>query len=158
MSTSFLQLRARDYDAFLALGFAPKYQRDSLAHLVLFMHDMCAIRARASEPMLADIKLAWWREALEDANLRTQRVQPDIQAFAAMMLTAEQRALLLAMVDAAAENSLALARDTLWHLIALRLGDQAVSVARARDIIHQHRHQNGQARAFSLLLKLLFAR
>jgi len=58
-------LRAEDPDRFLSLGFAPARRRGSLAALYLVNHEIAKTGERVTEPMMGQIRLQWWREALE---------------------------------------------------------------------------------------------
>lgn len=51
--------------AYYSLHFAPKPLRDDLAQLLAWRHQVRAILDEVSDPMLARIKLQWWREELE---------------------------------------------------------------------------------------------
>ncbi len=54
-----------DYDRFLVTLFAPASAREGLFALYAFNHEVAKIREAVSEPMLGEIRLQWWREAIE---------------------------------------------------------------------------------------------
>jgi phytoene synthase len=57
-------LRRADPDRFFCTLFAPAQKRESLALLYLFNHELARAREVASEPVLAMIRLNWWREVV----------------------------------------------------------------------------------------------
>ncbi len=60
-----LRLRRADPDRYFCTLFAPREKRDGLALLYLFNHELARAREVASEPVLALIRLNWWREVVE---------------------------------------------------------------------------------------------
>jgi 15-cis-phytoene synthase len=58
-------LRRADPDRSFCTLFAPAPQREGLALLYLFNHELARAREVASEPILALIRLTWWREVVE---------------------------------------------------------------------------------------------
>lgn len=58
--------REGDEARFLAALFAPPEARERLFGLIAFNLELAKIPATVSEPMLGEIRLAWWREALDD--------------------------------------------------------------------------------------------
>ena len=59
------QLRRADPDRFFCTLFAPPEARETLALLYLFNHELARAREVASEPLLALIRLNWWREVVQ---------------------------------------------------------------------------------------------
>ena len=59
------QIKNYDYDRFLVTLFAPASARENLFALYAFNHEVAKIREAVSEPMLGEIRLQWWREAIE---------------------------------------------------------------------------------------------
>lgn len=59
------ELRGKDYERFLICLFAPVSVRDDLAALFLFNAELAHIRDQVTEPLLGQIRLQWWREALD---------------------------------------------------------------------------------------------
>lgn len=60
------QVRQGDRDRYLILLFAPAAARGHLAALAAFNLELARAREQASEPLLALIRLQWWREAIEE--------------------------------------------------------------------------------------------
>lgn len=60
------ELRARDRDRFLLCLFAPPQQREALFALYAFNLEVAKTAEVVSEPMLGQIRLQWWREALAE--------------------------------------------------------------------------------------------
>src|SRR5258705_10943546 len=71
-------VRRADRDRFLAALFAPEPARTDLLALLAFDHELARTRLVTREPMLARIRLEWWREAVaEAAGAGTPRGGPD---------------------------------------------------------------------------------
>jgi phytoene synthase len=60
-------VRRADPDRFLCSLFAPAARREALWALIALNHELARAREAAREPMLALIRLQWWREAIEEA-------------------------------------------------------------------------------------------
>lgn len=58
-------VRRLDHDRFLTLIFAPAPKRARLIALYAFNAEIARVREAVSEPMLGQIRLQWWREAIE---------------------------------------------------------------------------------------------
>lgn len=59
-------LRRYDYDRFLTGLFAPADRREALYAVYAFNLEIARTREAVSEPMLGQIRLQWWREAIEE--------------------------------------------------------------------------------------------
>lgn len=75
-------MKKYDADRFLATLFAPAPVRESLFVLYAFNHEIARAPEVASEPTLALIRLAWWREVVEGA-LRFHEVATPLTALIA---------------------------------------------------------------------------
>src|SRR5712675_1005778 len=74
-------VRESDRDRFLAALFAPAPQRRGLLALLAFDHELARTRSVTREPMLARIRLEWWREAVtEAAGTAKPRAQPIVES------------------------------------------------------------------------------
>ena len=74
-------VRAADRERFLGALFAPEPQRTGLLAVLAFDHELARTRTVAREPMLARIRLEWWREAVaEAAGTGTPRAQPIVES------------------------------------------------------------------------------
>ena len=74
-------VRSADRDRFLAALFAPEPARRGLLALLAFDHELARTRTVTQEPMLARIRLEWWREAVtEAASAATPRAQPIVES------------------------------------------------------------------------------
>lgn len=58
-------VRQADYERYIAALFAPAERREALFALIAFNHELARIADVVSEPMLGEIRLQWWREAIE---------------------------------------------------------------------------------------------
>jgi phytoene synthase len=75
------EVRAADRDRFLAALFAPEPERIGLLTLLAFDHELARTRTVTREPMLARIRLEWWREAVaEVAGDGKPRAQPIVES------------------------------------------------------------------------------
>lgn len=74
-------VRETDRDRFLAALFAPEPARRDLLALLAFDHELARTRTVTQEPLLARIRLEWWREAsVEAAGTGKPRAQPIVDA------------------------------------------------------------------------------
>lgn len=70
-------------DQTLATSFLAPEARAGMIALILFTHEVARARQAVSEPMLAAIRLQWWREALDEIYTgKTVRAQPTALALA----------------------------------------------------------------------------
>lgn len=70
-------------DQTLATSFLVSEARPGMISLILFTHEIARARQIVSEPMLAAIRLQWWREALDEIfSGKAVRAQPIAQALA----------------------------------------------------------------------------
>lgn len=73
-------VRGADRERFLGALFAPEPQRSGLLALLAFDHELARTRSVTREPMLARIRLEWWREAMaEAAGAGKPRAQPVVE-------------------------------------------------------------------------------
>ncbi len=89
-------VRRHDPDRFLTALFAPAALRDALFVLYAVNHELARAREVVSNPMLALIRLQWWREVAEGARRRHEVAGPLGEALDAGRL---QAADLLTMID-----------------------------------------------------------
>jgi phytoene synthase len=99
-------VRSADRDRFLGVLFAPEPARRGLLALLAFDHELARTRLVTQEPMLARIRLEWWREAVTEAagggKLRAQPIVESLSEAARRHgLTAER---LTALIDAREEE------------------------------------------------------
>ena len=74
-------VRSADRDRFLGALFAPEPARTDLLALLAFNHELARTRSVTREPMLARIRLEWWREAVgEAAGVGKPRAQPVVES------------------------------------------------------------------------------
>ena len=99
-------VRRADRDRFLAALFAPEPARSGLLALLAFDHELARTRSVTREPMLARIRLEWWREAVAEAGGSGRpRAQPIVESLSE---TVRRHALapegLMALIDAREEE------------------------------------------------------
>jgi hypothetical protein len=99
-------VRGADRDRFLGALFAPEPARPDLLALLAFDHELARTRLVTREPMLALIRLQWWREAVaEAAGTAKPRAQPIVESLSEMVRRcglAPER--LVALIDAREEE------------------------------------------------------
>ena len=69
-------VRRHDPDRFFTALFAPAERREALFTLYAFNHELARAREMAREPMMALIRLQWWREVVEGARRRHEVAGP----------------------------------------------------------------------------------
>jgi phytoene synthase len=99
-------VRSLDRDRFLCALFAPEPMRSGLLALLAFDHELARTRIVTREPLLAEIRLEWWREAaIEAAGGGLPRAQPVVEALSeAARRHRLAAAALVALIDAHAEE------------------------------------------------------
>jgi phytoene synthase len=99
-------VRRADRDRFLGALFAPEPQRRDLLAVLAFDHELARTRRVTREPVLAHIRLQWWREAVaEAAGSGKPRAQPIVESLSETIRRhglAPER--LVALIDARAEE------------------------------------------------------
>jgi phytoene/squalene synthetase len=113
-----LAVRAADYERFLAAQLAPAAKRPALYALTALNTELARIAETVSEPLLGHIRLAWWREALEEIAAGAAPRNHPVMLALAEVTRAQPRALgeCLKMVEARAadlDESL-LAEEEAW--------------------------------------------
>lgn len=98
----FPRLRAADYDRYLCTLFAPAAAREPLALLYLFNHELARAAEVASEPIMALIRLTWWREVVEGQRKPHDIATPLARALEAGMFRREDLLELIAARQAEA--------------------------------------------------------
>lgn len=79
------RLREQDRDRYLTSLFAPAKLRDDLHVLYMFNLEVARIRELVSEPMIGDIRLAWWRENIEGIYQGTARKHEVLDALSGVV-------------------------------------------------------------------------
>jgi 15-cis-phytoene synthase len=59
------ELREFDHARWLACLFAPAAQRKYLHAIYAFAHEVAVVRSKVSQPLLGEMRLRWWLDALE---------------------------------------------------------------------------------------------
>ncbi len=88
--------RQHDPDRFFTSLFAPEAARPALWVLYAFNHELVRARESVREPMMAMIRLQWWREVVEGARRRHEVAEPLSEALQAGALHAGD---LLSLID-----------------------------------------------------------
>jgi NADH dehydrogenase [ubiquinone] 1 alpha subcomplex assembly factor 6 len=73
-------VRSRDHDRFLTSLFAPAGRRAELLALYAFNQEVAQTAERVSEIIMGQIRLQWWREAIEGIYAGTPRRHPVVEA------------------------------------------------------------------------------
>lgn len=99
-------VRGADPDRYFATLFAPSDKRRLLFALYAFNRELAHIADMAREPMMAEIRLQWWREALESACEGRPRAHPAAIGLAEIFACASPpRDLFERLIDARALDS-----------------------------------------------------
>jgi NADH dehydrogenase [ubiquinone] 1 alpha subcomplex assembly factor 6 len=95
------QVRKMDADRYLTALFAPAQARRRLFALIAFNYEIARVPEVVTQPMLGQIRLQWWRDALEQIAAGAPPAQDVARALAAAMAEAglDRRRLEL-MIDA----------------------------------------------------------
>ena len=80
------QVRERDRDRYLSVLYAPAAARPGLFALHGLDLELSSVVAGTTEPMIGEIRLAWWREALVGLDAGRVPAQPLLQVLAAQVL------------------------------------------------------------------------
>lgn len=72
----------QDRERFLSAMTAPPARREALFALYAFNHEISKTAGVVSEPMLGQIRLQWWREAIEECYAGTPRRHAVVNALA----------------------------------------------------------------------------
>ncbi|WP_417463700.1 phytoene/squalene synthase family protein [Kordiimonas sp.] len=75
-------VREDDIERYYSALFAPSQHQADLWALYAFNQEVAKTRESVSEPMIGEIRLQWWREALEGIRAGTPREHPVVQALA----------------------------------------------------------------------------
>ncbi len=100
------QVRCFDRDRYRCLLFAPEPARSRLFALYAFNLEVAKVRETVSEPLIGEIRLQWWREAIAEFSAGTVRAHPVAEALAAAMAEHPIRAALLERILVAREFDL----------------------------------------------------
>ena len=73
---------AREAERSLAIGYAPRDRRPGLAALFAFDARLGDVLRTTREPMVGQMRLAWWREAVAALNERAPPAEPVLRAWA----------------------------------------------------------------------------
>jgi phytoene synthase len=98
------RLRHADPDRFFCTLFAPAQKREGLALLYLFNNELARAREVASAPLLALIRLQWWREVVEGSAKKHDIATPLRDALEAGQFAAEDLAALITAREAEADE------------------------------------------------------
>ena len=79
------QIRRLDHDRYLCALFAPSADQARLFALYAFNQEIARVREIVSEPVIGQMRLQWWRDALAEMAAGTVRAHPVAQALAQAM-------------------------------------------------------------------------
>lgn len=75
-----------DHDRALALAYVPAARRPAVDALWRLDATLSAVLSTGREPLISQIRLAWWREALEKLDREPPPAEPILRAVAASLL------------------------------------------------------------------------
>src|SRR5919198_1428234 len=70
------QLRRLDHDRYLTTLFAPAAARERLIALYAFNTEVARVGETVSEPLIGQMRLQWWRDAIAEAAAGAPRKHP----------------------------------------------------------------------------------
>lgn len=113
------EVRAFARDRYLATLFAPAERRADLYALYAFDTEIARVPLLTREPMAGEVRLQWWREALQGEREEEARANPVAAALLAMLARSPnvERAPLVAMLDARTADLYGDATDTVAALM-----------------------------------------
>lgn len=113
-----------DPDRTLALAYVPAAVRPAIGALWRLDAGFAAILATGTQPLISQLRLAWWREALERLDTAPPPAEPVLQALAAQVLPVVRGTELAAMEEGwlMLLSNEALTADELGRYAALRGG------------------------------------
>lgn len=107
MSELAAELKDKDYDKFLAVGFAPAHLQTPLAALFLLHIDISNIPVEVSEPMVGHVKIQWWRDVItEITEGKPYRPHPVLLALKGHEIEFKKIFIMLDRYDGVLENKL----------------------------------------------------
>lgn len=120
-------VRRHDTDRFFCTLFAPADRRETLFVLYAFDHELARARIAASNPLVAQIRLQWWREVVEGTDKRHEVATPLRAEIEAGRLAGDA---LMRMIDAReAETEPAIATLADWRAYLRGTSGQAAVIA-----------------------------
>jgi len=155
-------VRAADKDRFLATLFAPAEHRGALHALYAFNVEVARVREVAREPLAGEIRLQWWRDALDGAGQGDVESNPVAAALLATIARYRlPRESLQALLDARRFDLYDQPMATLAELESYAMGASGGLIALAAHILGDRRSQGiallayhaGLAQAIAGLLK-----
>lgn len=123
-------LHKADPDRRLAALFAPAQTRDALLALYVFNHEIARIPESVTEPLIGEMRLTWWREAIE--ALYADPPQPrrhDVLEALAPLIGRLPKSEVLGLIEARRDDLEAAGPDTLAAVEA-QVGARAVGLMR----------------------------
>jgi NADH dehydrogenase [ubiquinone] 1 alpha subcomplex assembly factor 6 len=95
------RLRVEDHARYLTSLYAPRNNHESLVSLAMLNIELSRIRESVSEPMIGEVRLAWWRESVADLYLDKVRKHEVLQALVdSGVIAVVPQALLDSMIEA----------------------------------------------------------
>lgn len=153
-------VRRYDPDRYYSAFFAPAERRPLVFTLYAFNYEIARIGEAVSEPMMGEIRLQWWREAVESARDGRPRAHDTVKALAEVFArTGLPLGMFEALIDARARDC---AAEPFADMAALEAYADATSggvmrmVARvlgAGDALDAHVRELGIAYALTRLLR-----
>ncbi len=158
-------VKQNDEDRYLSALFSPNEKRLSLFAIYAFAFEVAQTRERVREPMLGEIRLQWWREAIEGLYAGAPRRHEVVDALAVTVeLDSLPRAYFDALIDAHGtdlENQpIASEQDLLKYAHAtsssvMNLAAMILTEGEARENLKRAAHSAGVAWALTGLLRAL---
>jgi len=130
------EVRRHDRDRFVTVLFAPAERREALFALYAFNSEIARIRESVTEPLLGEMRLQWWRDALATIYGGGDLAHPVARGLAEAIRARDlSRENLERLIDARAADLVNGPPDTLATLEAYAQGTAATLVTAALEAL-----------------------
>ena len=68
------ELRSNDYERYLSALFIPNHHREAVFTIYAFNSEVSRTREMVSESILGEIRLQWWREAIQKIYTESDKI------------------------------------------------------------------------------------
>jgi phytoene synthase len=138
-----------DDERLLASRFASREGRDDLAALYAFDDELGRVAPAVSQPLLGEIRLAWWREGIEELGAKPAR-SPALAALEPLVSRGQGESLIALVEARAAELEPFPDEPALMTFIDASQGGLMLAAAQALDPAARSEQVRDAARAYAL--------
>jgi phytoene synthase len=140
------EVRRHDRDRFVTALFAPAARREALLALYAFNLEVARTRESVSETLLGEIRLQWWRDAIDKLYRGEMLAHPVVQGLQGVIRDHDlTRTHFDRLIDARAADLVEEPPADLAALEAYTAGTSAALVALALEVLGEHREAGRRA-------------